>query len=214
VHHHRCNPDGMSVEQATRRALATWNREPMFHISSPIDGWKGTKPQRHHDFIDAADFPACWLRKKITVEVEAKAKEVAVLRLLAGLKESAQSGENNAPKSENKGPAAFDYSLDFKSTDFRRRPELYRIGKGEQGVLLVQPYKGEILPYWRFKTVAEAKKSSAKIYQLFLAYLKANNRNRPLRRCGLCQPRLPASSKMGLSFPWRRCPRGRKWKSA
>jgi hypothetical protein len=28
----------------------------------------------------------------------------------------------------------FDYSLDFKSIDFRQHPELYRIGKGEQGV--------------------------------------------------------------------------------
>jgi hypothetical protein len=52
---------------------------------------------------------------------------------------------------------AFDYTLDFKTTDFRQRPELYRIGRGEQGVLLVEPYKGELLPHWRFKTVAEAK---------------------------------------------------------
>ncbi len=86
VHHHRCNPDGMSVEQATRKALATWNREPMFHISSPIAGWGGPNPSRHHDFIDAEDFPACWRRKKITVEVEAKAKEVAVLKLQNELK--------------------------------------------------------------------------------------------------------------------------------
>jgi hypothetical protein len=35
----------------------------------------------------------------------------------------------------------FDYSLDFETTDFRRRPELYRIGEGEKGVLLVEPYK-------------------------------------------------------------------------
>lgn len=69
----------------------------------------------------------------------------------------------------------FDYSLDFKKIDFRRNPELYRIGKGEQGVLLVEPYKGEILPHWRFKTVAEAKKSSAKIYRMFLAYPKAGD---------------------------------------
>jgi hypothetical protein len=69
----------------------------------------------------------------------------------------------------------FDYSLNFKKIDFRRRPELYRIGKGEQGVLLVEPYKSEILPHWRFKTVAEAKKSSAKIYKMFLAYLKASD---------------------------------------
>lgn len=81
VHHHRCNPDGMSVEQATRRALATWDREPLFHISSPIEGWDGPKPERHHDFIDVQDFPKCWQRTKITVEVEAKAKEVAVLKL-------------------------------------------------------------------------------------------------------------------------------------
>ena len=86
VHHHRCNPDGMSVEQATKKALATWNREPMFHISSPIEGWDGPKPERHHDFIDVKDFPTCWRRKKITVEVEAKAKEVAVEKLSGELK--------------------------------------------------------------------------------------------------------------------------------
>jgi hypothetical protein len=42
-------------------------------------------------------------------------------------------------------------------------------------VLLVEPYKSEILPHWRFKTVAEAKQSSAKIYRMFLAYLKADD---------------------------------------
>lgn len=41
-------------------------------------------------------------------------------------------------------------------------------------MLLVEPYKSEILPHWRFKTVAEAKKSSAKIHKMFLAYLKAD----------------------------------------
>ena len=69
----------------------------------------------------------------------------------------------------------FDYSLDFANINFRQHPELYRIGKGEQGVLLVEPYKSEILPYWKFKTVADAKKSSAKIYKLFLAYLNAED---------------------------------------
>ena len=69
----------------------------------------------------------------------------------------------------------FDYSLDFESIDFRRHPELYRIGKGEQGVLLIEPYKSEILPHWRFKTVAEAEKSSRYIYKMFLRYLKAND---------------------------------------
>jgi UV DNA damage endonuclease len=81
VHHHRCNPDGLTVEQATKKAMATWEREPLFHISSPLAGWDGPKPERHHDFIDVNDFPECWRRRAITVEVEAKAKEVAVERL-------------------------------------------------------------------------------------------------------------------------------------
>ncbi|MBM4070009.1 MAG: UV DNA damage repair endonuclease UvsE [Planctomycetes bacterium] len=81
VHHHRCNPDDLSVEEATEQAIATWDREPMFHISSPLAGWKGPRPERHHDFIDVRDFPKCWRSQNITVEVEAKAKELAVLRL-------------------------------------------------------------------------------------------------------------------------------------
>ncbi|RCJ18220.1 hypothetical protein A6770_06500 [Nostoc minutum NIES-26] len=70
---------------------------------------------------------------------------------------------------------AFDYSLDFKSIDFRQHPELYRVGKGEQGVLLVEPYKSEILPYWRFKTPEIAKESSEKIYEIFLDYLEKDD---------------------------------------
>ena len=64
----------------------------------------------------------------------------------------------------------FDYSLDFKAIDFRQHPELYRIGKGEQGVLLVEPYKSEILPHWKFKTTEIARQSADKIYDLFLDY--------------------------------------------
>ena len=66
--------------------------------------------------------------------------------------------------------AKFDYSLDYKNLNLREQPELYRTGVGEQGVLLVEPYKSEILPFWRFKTPAIAKESSAKIYKLFLHY--------------------------------------------
>ncbi|AVH67636.1 DUF4385 domain-containing protein [Nostoc sp. 'Peltigera membranacea cyanobiont' N6] len=69
----------------------------------------------------------------------------------------------------------FDYSLDFKNIDFRQHPELYRVGKGEQGVLLVEPYKSEILPYWRFKTPDIARESSAKIYDMFLDYLEQDD---------------------------------------
>jgi UV DNA damage endonuclease len=81
VHHHRCNDDGRSVEETTGEAVSTWGREPMFHISSPIAGWDGPRPERHHDFIDVGDFPVCWHGLSLTVEVEAKAKEAAVLKL-------------------------------------------------------------------------------------------------------------------------------------
>ena len=68
--------------------------------------------------------------------------------------------------------AKFDYSPDYKNLNLRDQPELYRTGVGEQGVLLVEPYKSEILPFWRFKTPEIAKESSAKIYKLFLGYKK------------------------------------------
>ncbi len=69
----------------------------------------------------------------------------------------------------------FDYSLDFQNTNFREQPHLYRVGKGEQGVLLVEPYKSEILPYWRFKTEAVARESAESIYALFLDYKRQDD---------------------------------------
>jgi hypothetical protein len=69
----------------------------------------------------------------------------------------------------------FDYSLDYQNLNFRDRLDLYSVGKGEQGVLLVEPYKSEILPYWRFRNPEIAKESSSKIYQLFLGYLEQDD---------------------------------------
>jgi UV DNA damage endonuclease len=62
VHHHRVLPDGLSVEQATRAALATWRREPLFHVSSPINGWRGSEPNRHGDFVSPS--PSRWRRRR------------------------------------------------------------------------------------------------------------------------------------------------------
>jgi UV DNA damage endonuclease len=85
VHHHRCLKDGLTIEHVTEAALATWNREPVFHVSSPRSGWNGSKQNQHHDYIDLHDFPACWRGLDITVEVEAKAKELAVKKLSSQL---------------------------------------------------------------------------------------------------------------------------------
>lgn len=81
VHHHRCLPDGLAVEEATELAIQTWNREPLFHLSSPKNGWESSSVNKHHDYIDPNDVPDCWLNLDITIEVEAKAKELAVLKL-------------------------------------------------------------------------------------------------------------------------------------
>ena len=69
----------------------------------------------------------------------------------------------------------FDYSLNYAQLDLRAHPELYRVGVGEQGVLLVQPYKSELLPHWRFATPEAARESSEAIYELFLSYLAAED---------------------------------------
>ena len=61
--------------------MQTWSREPLFHLSSPLNGWGGTNVNKHHDYIDPKDFPDCWLNLDVTVEIEAKAKELAVLKL-------------------------------------------------------------------------------------------------------------------------------------
>ena len=85
VHHHRCLADNLSVENATELAIATWDREPLFHLSSPKLGWQGSDPKPHSDTIDPDDFPECWRDKAITIEVEAKAKEIAVENLMTVL---------------------------------------------------------------------------------------------------------------------------------
>ena len=66
----------------------------------------------------------------------------------------------------------FDYELDYKTLDFtdEETRKLYRIGRGEQGVLLVRPYTHDICPYWRFKTPELAVKSSNHIYEMYKDY--------------------------------------------
>lgn len=85
VHHHRCHPDGFSECDTTELAMATWDREPLFHISSPLAGWTSSQPRKHAEYIDPRDFPSAWTTKNMTVEVEAKSKELAVARLRRAL---------------------------------------------------------------------------------------------------------------------------------
>ena len=67
----------------------------------------------------------------------------------------------------------FDYELDYKRLDFtdEETRKLYRIGRGEQGVLLVRPYTNDICAYWRFKTPEIAVNSANKILSMYLKYM-------------------------------------------
>lgn len=67
------------------------------------------------------------------------------------------------------------YADAYRDHDFRKHPEEYFIGKGEQGVLMAEPYKSEILPYWRFATPEKARVSAEKIHAMFLEYGRQND---------------------------------------
>ena len=71
----------------------------------------------------------------------------------------------------------FDYGLDYKEIDFslEENRQLYRIGRGEQGVLLVRPYTNVICNHWRFKTPKIAVQSANKIFSMYLDYRDAGD---------------------------------------
>ena len=55
--------------------------------------------------------------------------------------------------------------------DYKQNPLEYRIGRGQQGVLICEPYKSELYPLWKFKTPNLAKQSCDMIYNKFMEYL-------------------------------------------
>ena len=56
--------------------------------------------------------------------------------------------------------------------DYRQNPHLYNIGRGQQGVLICEPYKSEICEHWRFKTPKDASDSSIQILKMFHDYIR------------------------------------------
>ncbi|RZK77853.1 MAG: DUF4385 domain-containing protein [Pedobacter sp.] len=89
--------------------------------------------------------------------------------------------------------------------DYRANPEKYKVGKGEQGVLICEPYKSDIGQYWRFKTEAIAIESSKRIYEMFQNYLKENDfvgadMARKYLQMGYTRSRRYANYKGGLKY--------------
>ncbi|MXV63210.1 DUF4385 family protein [Natronorubrum sp. JWXQ-INN-674] len=54
--------------------------------------------------------------------------------------------------------------------DFRERPDAYEIGRGEQGVFKVEPYKSELLPLWSYVDEEAARESAEAIYERYERY--------------------------------------------
>ena len=59
--------------------------------------------------------------------------------------------------------------------DYRENPHLYKIGRGQQGVLICEPYKSELHPLWKFKTPEIAQLSALQIINKFFGYLEEND---------------------------------------
>lgn len=64
---------------------------------------------------------------------------------------------------------------DAGTVDHRAEPHRYAIGRGEEGVLTVEPYKSELLPLWAFRTPDIARRSARDLYRAFVAYGRAGD---------------------------------------
>ena len=101
----------------------------------------------------------------------------------------------------------FDYELNYKTIDFKveGNRKLYRIGRGEQGVLLVRPYTNDICAHWRFVNENIARKSANKIYSMFCDYKEQQDfigidRARTVLELGFTRSRRNATHRRGTKY--------------
>jgi hypothetical protein len=104
--------------------------------------------------------------------------------------------------------AKTEYANAYRGIDFRKHPEKYRVGRGEEGVLIAEPYKSELLPLWRFRTPEIAKASSAALWKAFVAYRQADDgpgmdMARKFLQMGFTRARRYANRKSGRKYESR-----------
>ena len=56
--------------------------------------------------------------------------------------------------------------------DYRENPHLYKVGRGQQGVLICQLYKSELHIHWRFKTIEELRYHHERYIKCFRVFRK------------------------------------------
>lgn len=91
VHHHACNPDGLSIEELSTPIFDTWHNQPLvpkIHFSTPKSP---AQIRGHADYIDSSDFynfliQAKKVNRDFDIMLEAKNKDMALFRLVQDLK--------------------------------------------------------------------------------------------------------------------------------
>lgn len=121
------------------------------------------------------------------------------------LSSSSSSSSPAMPKAKPPPRPKFPYHLPYPRLDLQKHPELYRIGLGEQGVLMVEPYKSHLVPLWRFRTPEIAHTSSRALYDEFKSYLKNGDfvgadMTRKFVQMGVTRSRRYANHKGGRKF--------------
>jgi UV DNA damage repair endonuclease len=89
--------DGLCTHKVWYGLCSACEHAPRLHISSPAAGWSGGDRRTHAEFIKPGDVPREWLGLHATVDVEAKQKERAVLRLQRWLSTRAPAANSGTP---------------------------------------------------------------------------------------------------------------------
>lgn len=110
-----------------------------------------------------------------------------------------------------------------REVDYSKNPHLYRIGRGQQGVLICEPYKSQLYPIWRFRTEEIARESAEKIYQKFKDYLKEGDfvgadMAKKYLHMGFTRSRRYANHKSGKKWTqengeWKILPQDQDWET-
>ena len=111
-----------------------------------------------------------------------------------------------------------------REVDYSKNPHLYRIGRGQQGVLICEPYKSQLYPIWRFRTEEVARESAEKIYQKFKDYLREGDfvgadMAKKYLHMGFTRSRRYANHKSGKKWTqengeWKILPQEKDWETS
>lgn len=129
----------------------------------PSDVARALDPQRFRELMPLVRSVAAGLIDAHEIVATQKGKIVDLKTVRGPIRLASASLEKTA------------YVNKYRGIDFRAHPELYRVGRGEEGVLIAEPYKSELLPLWRFRSPEVARESARALWKAFTQYRKARD---------------------------------------